>query len=419
MSKIVASLEDYDSILDAPRPNCTSKTWYLREEYTMSIPKTMGHWNIIDIDNGELWKNDGKPSKDTHFIQSYIDYKFSNQIDGKHLYIINAANPSFFYLNENIGFSVIKEKYIDDIRNNKSAIIIVQLYEGAIHIDEIKIVEKWAINQNISPSKIHLITGNLSNYNETEINIHSISAFEPWINEKFRNDDIICHYQANHNKLFLSYNRQPRTSRLYLGSKLLEKNLLNCGLFSMISIDNQKNKVIKPPISDDIFDEFVNLLPLTIDGNLSKNKWYVESREHYEKTFVSIVTETLAEYDRLFISEKTWKPIVLGHPFMIVGNKNTLLYLKSIGYKTFSNFWDESYDECDNWCDRVDIIVQNIYELSKKSADELIDIYTEIKPILVHNKNNFKNLFNTNWDVNTEHIKLKNILFDVYNNLQD
>ena len=419
MSKVVASLEDYDSILNAPRPNCTSKTWYLNEEYVMNIPKTMGHWNIIDIDTGKLWENNGIPTKDTHFIQSYIDYRFEDKIHGKHLYIINASNPSFFYLNEQIGFSVVKEKYLEDIRKNKSAIVIVQLYEGTISNEELSIVEQWAGDQQIHKSSIHIITGNLSPNLQSEIQTYQISSFESWIDEKFRNDNLICNFNKNYNNIFLSFNRQPRVSRIYLGTSLYQNELLDKGLFSMISFDKSDINLNMPNICESDLDDFISQLPLTIDSDLTENKWYVDSREPYEKAFLSIVTETLTECDRLFITEKTWKPIVVGHPFMIVGNKNTLSYLKSIGYKTFSEFWDESYDEYESWEDRIDCITKNIYELSQKSTNELHDIYEKIKPILIHNKMNFRKLFFNNWDGNTEHIQLKKIIFNIYNNLQD
>ena len=55
----------------------------------------------------------------------------------------------------------------------------------------------------------------------------------------------------------------------------------------------------------------------------------------------------------IFISEKTWKPIMVGHPFIMVGNKNNLKFLKDLGYKTFDKWIDESYDdiEDENYCE--------------------------------------------------------------------
>ena len=33
------------------------------------------------------------------------------------------------------------------------------------------------------------------------------------------------------------------------------------------------------------------------------------------------------------------------HPFVMVSKKGTLKYLRDIGFKTFGDFWDESYDD--------------------------------------------------------------------------
>ncbi len=50
----------------------------------------------------------------------------------------------------------------------------------------------------------------------------------------------------------------------------------------------------------------------------------------------------------IFLSEKTFKPIACSHPFQILGAKGSLKELRKLGYLTFENLFDESYDELDN-----------------------------------------------------------------------
>lgn len=45
-----------------------------------------------------------------------------------------------------------------------------------------------------------------------------------------------------------------------------------------------------------------------------------------------------------FITEKTFKPIALQHPFMIFGHSGTLARLHELGFETFPEMFDESYD---------------------------------------------------------------------------
>jgi hypothetical protein len=64
----------------------------------------------------------------------------------------------------------------------------------------------------------------------------------------------------------------------------------------------------------------------------------------------------------------------------------TLKYLHDNGYKTFSDFWDESYDDCTNHEERLYKIFDVIKYIESKSIDELKDIYKDMKSILSYNR---------------------------------
>jgi predicted XRE-type DNA-binding protein len=68
--------------------------------------------------------------------------------------------------------------------------------------------------------------------------------------------------------------------------------------------------------------------------------------EDYESTDIEIVLETLFDDRRLHLTEKSLRPIACGQPFILAGTHGSLEYLRSYGFKTFSDIWDESYDEC-------------------------------------------------------------------------
>ena len=63
----------------------------------------------------------------------------------------------------------------------------------------------------------------------------------------------------------------------------------------------------------------------------------------YHKSKIELVAETVTDY--FFITEKTTKPIRAGIPFVMIGSYNFLKKLRRIGFKTFSPFIDESYDD--------------------------------------------------------------------------
>ena len=105
----------------------------------------------------------------------------------------------------------------------------------------------------------------------------------------------------------------------------------------------------------------------------------------YTKTFFSVVTESAYSENSLFLDEKTYKPIFNYHPFIIVGTPQSLKKLKEWGFKTFSHWIDESYDD-EFHPTRMEMIINEIVRLTKLSLTDWKDIYKEMVPILKHNK---------------------------------
>lgn len=88
----------------------------------------------------------------------------------------------------------------------------------------------------------------------------------------------------------------------------------------------------------------------------------------------------------LFVTEKTFKPIAFRHPFQVIGMKGTLDFLHDIGFETYENIFNESYDSLDFFHDRMDVIYQNCEQFNK---DTYLDKITEQK--LEHNHQRFYN----------------------------
>lgn len=77
-----------------------------------------------------------------------------------------------------------------------------------------------------------------------------------------------------------------------------------------------------------------------------------------------------------FITEKTYKPIAYQHPFMIYGQSHTLEHLHSLGFETYENLFDESYDQVTNHDitehdKKLDIIINNVREFQRRPYDTL------------------------------------------------
>jgi hypothetical protein len=125
-----------------------------------------------------------------------------------------------------------------------------------------------------------------------------------------------------------------------------------------------------------------------------------------KRSFVYLITETVAEYPYPFLTEKTWKAIVYKMPFMIVGGKHSLKCLRSFGFKTFENFWDEEYDNLDYAADRIDKITDNLQILALLNQTEIDNLYKKMLPLLEHNFNHLNYFY-------------KKQIFDIKEKLRD
>ena len=107
--------------------------------------------------------------------------------------------------------------------------------------------------------------------------------------------------------------------------------------------------------------------------------------EWYDSTAMSLVMESLASSDEnlIFVTEKSFKPMAFFHPFVICGPKGSLAYLRSLGFETFDNMFDESYDRIQPWTMRVHKAITQCLSYKVGARDSI----TQEK--LKHNHNRF------------------------------
>jgi hypothetical protein len=421
MEKIICSLEDWDSILNYYRPNGSSKTWYLKELKQLHLPLMWANWTLFSED-GDMFELDRFKRTITAPYTDKIEYLTSDKINGRsHIYIINVNDSEFFKKNRQIGFSCISENYLEDVRNGRSAIALFLPYEGYSGTQgnmDFEIIEEWRKQSDLPLGSVYYICGNLLSekiVKERNLGIEGrgLHYFEPW--NKY-NEDLVEFKPVDDKNLFLSYNRQPRIHRIRLAIELLRTNLFNRGLLSLYRLNGPL------PYALPHENEFlVNNSPFTIDSkyDLYYNLAINITKEDYEKTFISLLTETLVDDGTLFLSEKIWKPIMVGHPFLVYGNKGTLKYLKELGYKTFDKWIDESYDDIDDRELRCCKIVSELSKFSDMSNDELKGIREEMKEVCQHNREHFKKLYDSNYDQHANSTKIENILTEIWDKIKD
>jgi hypothetical protein len=111
--------------------------------------------------------------------------------------------------------------------------------------------------------------------------------------------------------------------------------------------------------------------------------------EENANSLIHVITETAYFGRKWHLTEKTFKPICLQMPFVMVSSAGSLEYLKSYGFKTFDSIWDESYDqEIDDYV-RLKKIAKLLKEFDQMSAKEKQQIHRACQSLVEHNFNHF------------------------------
>ena len=248
-------------------------------------------------------------------------------------------------------------------------------------------------------------------YNIPKINIITLNRYleeaKPWVRDidKFPIEDFKV--DSVREKKFTCLNGAFREHRLILVSELFRSGLENDGYISYIVNTGYNNQ---PPIESEIdnvdkdllkyyMDIIVPKIPLTteLEKGMELIEPYISTsyvHEMYTNSYFNIVTETSYNWNstsiidnNIYLTEKTYRPIFGMQPFIMVSNPGVLKHLKDMGFKTFPEFFDESYDEIENPTERMYIIINEIKRICSLSLEELHDRYYNILDKLEYNRN--------------------------------
>ena len=253
---------------------------------------------------------------------------------------------------------------------------------------------EYFVDDSVWKNNPIVITGNLLlTDNSKYIPYNYFLDYPPFVSGDVDINKIVA---FNLDKVVLCYNRRPHEYRkilvwYMLNNKMIWNNsLVSLGIkshYSKSNFDIINAYLHNNELSNEIVEYFEsNKEDIKFsDYSLTNHLGLSMIEEEHNRTFVSLVTESSIDNNVLFISEKTYKPIFAQQPFIIMGNPNTLEYLRSIGFKTFSDWWDESYDNELDVKKRMDKIFNIVESLCSKSLDELTQMRMDMKEILIHN----------------------------------
>ena len=147
---------------------------------------------------------------------------------------------------------------------------------------------------------------------------------------------------------------------------------------------------IQPLLSDAIYS--YRSRGIHLPGDYPDHDWSSQQYSNpswYNNTCVSLVSETMVEETLVgtsaaALSEKTYKPLAMCHPFIFWAQPGSLQFLKKYGFESFPELWDESYDQEADHEKRLNMIIDNLQSFS---AEDITSHVVQEK--LKHNRQLF------------------------------
>lgn len=313
-------------------------------------------------------------------------------------------------------------KTLEFIKLNKNIkILFIDDKEGALSYKKKFFMKLFNFSKkhNLTNNQIYFIT-NTFNINSIYINFLNQEKIDSFMNaycipflvysnvgenilekkilKKYKNNDKDIYdlldeneLDINRKKYFLSLNRNSeRLHRPKLILNIIKNNMFEKGLISLLKsknfdkfCDNPKNYEYKKLIKE----KYPFVVDYEDSDKVSAMHNYFTGKEMWSETYFSIVSETSVMKNSIFITEKSIRPIIYYHPFILWASPYTLKSLKEIGFETFPEFFDETYDLEEDENKRLQMVIENVKKLCELDIDEIHKLYKSIKPKLIHNHN--------------------------------
>ena len=205
-------------------------------------------------------------------------------------------------------------------------------------------------------------------------------------------------WEWNCKKKFLTLYGRPTAARLGISAYLLENyntdthlhfswgnDVDSLQVFELDKLLNFQKNLIEP------VGKLIKKLPCSIWPSTGYDKEGIKDYNYndpltslYQDSFVDLIVEAHVKGNTFFPTEKTFRPMWCQRPFIVFASTNYLAYLRQMGFRTFNDFWNESYDGYEG-LERLKRIIDLIDFIAQKSYSELETMFWDMKYSLEHN----------------------------------
>jgi hypothetical protein len=204
------------------------------------------------------------------------------------------------------------------------------------------------------------------------------------LHEKYTHQRI--NKQFNH--LFITYNNKTRHHRREMMDELCKRDLLKNNLYSWVESGRFQHGFENLGGGIEYEFECFEDKKVTLD-----NYDYHLGREFTSNLLnmnclINIVTES--DVQAMFITEKTYRQLMIGQPFLTLCAKDTHKTLKEYGFELYDEIFDYSFDNDPNYKNRMKGIIDNVENLKNQNFTE---VYKKIEDKVEHNVRQSNKIF--------------------------
>ena len=297
-------------------------------------------------------------------------------------------------------YDALDEKNWEYLRNNPTVKLMHHNDSETFEIYFVKDIVKTIKERNINPAQLHVVVMDENHKEFLDQHLGNIGINISVDNYLLREVSV-----PSLDYKFSALSRNYRIWRLYIYTELERRNLLKHFNYSFHNIHPYNNPPIKFPVKQmmedlgklgitDIPDNvlaWLNACPHELGtSNLVVNKWSNVTYDTIKSADFHLIIETHfdqkefvsdnKQFDRNFaptsITEKGYKSIACGTPFIAFSTPFYLEDLKKLGFKTYSPYINEAYDSETDSTKRLNMIVDEINRicsLDKVSYSTLVD----------------------------------------------
>ena len=394
----------------------------------MNHPNLIFLSNIVGPDCGKKLRNWGKEEFDAYIRWKYFPenvrkmfrYNFVtyDEVVEKSIKCIIFCDVQHI----DISLNQLEEKYYDLLRGDNCKIIFFQsdIFPSDLdkNTERFQYIINFLNNKEISLDKVKMsfaedmLRESYKVFDDFpfECNILNWTAILMYDDMRARKlDNLKPIYDVSKNYLrpyhYLAHCNNVKEHRIELLLFLNSKNLMDKGITSWFAGDETVDFTNQNPDFDwlgfDFVKEYENcegiLKYIRTSSDLKASDGpqdYLNPIPHFN-SYLNIACETnwgpsgYEKNGKIWITEKVWKSMVSYQPFIIIGVRNSLKFLRENGFKTFQPFIDESYDSLPTYKERKKVFQKEIDRICNMPIELLDELYLKLENTLLHNHKHF------------------------------